>query len=299
MNNALVTSQPRLAIIAGGGALPRVLAEASVSRGQPVFIVALEGSVEGIPLYLDYPPYNPLEEPWYYNYQHVIIRPEKVGAIVKAMRKAGCRDVVMIGRVRRPSISELRPDFTGLWWVFRLWMALRNMGDDGLLRAIRTRLEKAGFTLKAIQDFVGEVLAPEGQLGQVSLPPEALEDVRKAYALSQVIGKLDVGQGAVVQQGLVLGLEAIEGTDALIKRCSDLKRTGRGPVLVKTAKPQQDKALDLPALGLETVRLAIAGGFCGIGYSAGSVLMADLPKMVELADEAGLFLFGVQEPDLL
>jgi UDP-2,3-diacylglucosamine hydrolase len=288
MNNAystaLVLKQTPLAIIAGGGALPRVLALSTIKAGQPVFVVALKGSVESN---------------WYAEHPHLEARPEQVGKILQAMRKAGCADVVMIGRVRRPTISELRPDLTGVWWVFKLWVALRNLGDDGLLRAIRTRLEKVGLNLKSIQDFVGEVLAPEGQLGQVAVSADALQDVRKAYTLSQMIGKLDIGQAAVVQQGLVLGLEAIEGTDALIKRCAELKRLGRGPVLVKTAKPQQDRALDLPALGVETLRLAAEGGYVGIAYSAGSVLMADLPSMVERADAAGLFLFGVKDSDLL
>ncbi|WP_119678347.1 LpxI family protein [Indioceanicola profundi] len=270
----------RLGILAGSGNLPAQVAESCRRDGRDLFIIALEGQAvaselpEGVPT------------AWY--------RMGAAGAILDRLKAEGVRDIVMAGRVRRPSLAELRPDWRAAQVLARA--SARALGDDGLLGAVSKVLEQEGFHVVGADELAGDLLTPVGVLTR-ALPDEQAEaDIARGIAAARDLGRLDIGQAVVVQQGIVLGVEAIEGTDALISRCAGLKRSGAGPVLVKVRKPQQDRRFDLPAIGPDTVTACAAAGFAGIAAEAGGTLFLGRESALTAADAAGLFVAGVNCP---
>jgi DUF1009 family protein len=269
------TARP-LGILAGGGTLPRRVAETAAAQGRPVFIVAFTGqfdptTVEGFP--------------------HISLRIGEAGRIIAEMRKAGVVDLVMAGGVRRPSISELGLDWRGVQLFARI--GARALGDDGLLAAIGHELEREGFRLVGASEILAGGAVAAGTLGSHQPDEQAQADIAHGFHVARALGAVDVGQAVVVQQGLVLGVEAIEGTDALLQRVGPLRRDGLGGVLVKIAKPQQDRRIDLPTIGPATVRQAVASGLRGIAIEAGATIILDQAEAVAAADAAGLFLVAL------
>ena len=197
----------------------------------------------------------------------------------------------MIGRVRRPSLFELKPDWFALKAVTKIGISM--VGDDTLLTGIgKVMEEEIGVRVIGAQDIFADLLTPEGQLGRIAADADAEKDIQRGLVVAKTLGTVDVGQSVVVQQGLVLGVEAIEGTDALIARCASLKREGLGGVLVKTAKPQQDNRYDLPTIGPDTIAAAIKAGLRGIVIEAGRSFLVEREKTIAMADEANIFILG-------
>lgn len=269
---------PKLGILAGGGDLPANLVETCRRDGRDFFLVALEGQVAADWLSPDIP--------------HAWFRLGAAGAILDRLKAEGVTEIVMAGRVRRPSLAELRPDWKATQFFTRI--GLKALGDDGLLRGVAQVLEEEGFRVIGVQNLIADLLTPPGPLGRHHADEQALADIAHGIKVARTLGELDIGQSVVVQQGIVLGVEAIEGTDALIDRCGLLRRPGPGPVLVKCAKPQQDRRLDLPALGPDTVAHCRDAGFAGIAAQAGNTLLLSRDKAVEAADADGLFLMGIE-----
>ncbi|MGB0720579.1 MAG: LpxI family protein, partial [Bdellovibrionales bacterium] len=249
-----IVSEPdikTLAIIAGGGDLPPRLAQICRAQGMDVFIVALDGHTD--PAWLD-------------GYDHAVFKLGQLGKMIKSLETRRIKDLVMIGSVTRPSFKDLIPDLKGAAFLARY--GGRAMGDDDLLSALKAMLGDEGFIVHGVHRFIADILAPKGGLGVHNPTNDDWVDIRRGVDVARGLGALDVGQAVVVQEGIVLGVEAAEGTDALIKRCAALKRGGqrggqrgaRGGVLVKLCKPQQDKDLDLPTIGPQTVQNAIDAG---------------------------------------
>jgi hypothetical protein len=172
-------------------------------------------------------------------------------------------------------------------------LGLRRHGDDQLLRLIVEELEREGFRVVGADTLIADVLAPEGPMTALAPDADALRDIALGIEVAGRLGDLDIGQAAIVQQGLVLGVEAVEGTDALIARCAGLKRAGRGGILVKVKKPGQERRADLPTIGPHTVRLAAETGIAGIAVQAGHCLIIERAEVIAAADRAGLFVIGV------
>jgi DUF1009 family protein len=271
------TDASALGILAGGGRLPGRVAAAAAAAGRAVFMVGLAGFADATVL-----------APW----PHEVIRIGAVGSIFGALRGRGCRDVVLIGSVRRPNLFDLRPDAEGARLLARIGRAA-FAGDDGLLAAVIRVLDEEGFRVLGAQDILNAALAPAGVLGAVVPDVRAMADVTRGIAVAQALGGVDVGQGCVVQLGLVLAVETIEGTDAMLARCAGLARPGPGGVLVKLVKPGQDRRADLPTIGPQTVRGAAAAGLRGIAFEAGGTLLADRAETIAAADGAGVFLLGL------
>jgi len=266
-----------LGIIAGGGPLPGQVAEAALAAGRNVFITALEGFAE-----------PSVVAP----YEHEFFRLGAVGAIRAALRARKCQDIVMIGPVKRPSLLALRPDAEGAKLVAKIGRAA-FAGDDGLLAAIIRTLGDDGFRVLGAHDILADVLGPVGLLTQTAPDAAAMADVQRGLAVLAMLGAADIGQACVVQQGIVLAVEAVEGTDAMLGRVAALARPGPGGVLIKCAKPGQDRRADLPTLGVATISNAAAAGLRGIAFEAGGTILADRVAMVAAADGAGLFLTGM------
>jgi DUF1009 family protein len=265
-----------LGILAGGGALPRRVAEAAAAQGRPVFIVAFAGQFDPATVV---------------GFPHISLRIGLAGRIIAEMKKAGVVDLVMAGGVRRPTISELGLDWRGIQLFARIGAGA--LGDDGLLAAIGRELEREGFRLVGASEILSGGAALAGVLGLHQPDEQARADIAHGLHVARALGVVDVGQAVVVQQGLVLGVEAIEGTDALLRRVGSLKREGLGGVLVKIAKPQQDRRIDLPTIGPATVAQAVQSGLRGIAVEAGGSIILDQAAAIAAADEAGLFLIAV------
>ncbi len=265
-----------LGILAGGGPLPGQVALAALAGGRTVFIVGFEdfaesGVIAGFP--------------------HAMARVGAAGRILSLLREAGCRELVLVGPVRRPSLLDLRPDREGARILARIGRAAFS-GDDGLLAALVRVLGEEGFVVLGAHEILTEALGPAGVLGRIAAADDALSDVRRGAAVIRALGAVDVGQACVVQQGIVLAVEAIEGTDAMLARSRSLARPGPGGVLVKMAKPGQDRRADLPTLGPRTPWAAASAGLRGIAFEAGGTLLTDRLGCIEAADAAGVFLMG-------
>lgn len=267
-----------LGIVAGSGDLPRRILERCRATGREVFIVALEGEAD---------PQTVATAP------HAWCRLGAVANALDLMRANGVGELVLAGGVRRPSLASLRPD----WLAMKLFAkaGYRALGDDGLLTAVVKGLEDEGFrVIGAEQLLEPAAVMPEGALGGISPDAEALLDIAHGLRVARALGELDIGQAVVVQQGLVLGVEAIEGTDELLRRCAALRREGPGGVLVKVEKPGQERRADRPVIGPGTVSAAAEVGLRGIAAEADVVLVLDHDELVRRADAAGLFVFGVR-----
>jgi DUF1009 family protein len=266
----------KLGLIAGSGTVPRQLIEACRGSGRPVFVIALEGQTDAATVA---------------GVDHVWVKLGAAARTIQALKDAHVEELVLVGPIQRPSLVTLRPDLRGAQILARIGM--RALGDDGLLKAVRDELESEGFRLIGAHEVLREAMAPEGALGTVAPDAMALTDVAFGMTVARQLGEFDIGQAVVVQQGMVLGVEAVEGTDALIARCAALKKDGPGPVLVKRAKPQQDRRLDLPTIGPDTVTRCAEAGFAGLAVEAGGSLVLDRAQIVARADAAGLFVLGV------
>jgi DUF1009 family protein len=166
-------------------------------------------------------------------------------------------------------------------------------GDDGLLSGVIKEFEEEGFRVVGLDNILGDVLAVEGLYTESTPDEQARLDIERGVKVARALGNVDVGQSVVVQHGIVLGVEAIEGTDALLTRCAALGRDGPGGVLVKVKKLAQEHRVDLPTIGVSTVQAAAAAGLRGIAIEAGVSLVVDQPAVTRAADEAGLFLIGI------
>ncbi len=275
--------RPTLGILDGGGPLPGRVAAAAQAAGRGVFIVGLEGFAD-----------KQVLAP----FPHTVVRMGAAARILELLRANACRDLVLIGPVRRPSLLDMRPDATGARLLARAGR-VAFAGDDGLLKAVVRVLGEEGFNVVGAQDIMTEALGPRGLLSRVAPDAQAGLDIRRAVAVARALGAADVGQGCVVQQGLVLCVEAIEGTDAMIARAGGLRRPGLGGVLVKIVKPGQDRRADLPTIGPDTVRAAHAAGLRGVAFEAGGTILAERAETIRLADGFGIFLVGLDADQLV
>ncbi len=266
----------KIGIVAGNGALPACLIQTCQSRKQPFFVIALKGHTDAALL----PPDTPVQ--W--------VRLGAVGTAIAAMKREHVTDIVLIGGVRRPSWREFMPDFRG--WRFLVKLGFRPLGDDGLLRHVIREIESEGFRVRGVDSLIPELLAQPGVLGTVQPTSRDRADIQRGVDVALALGQADVGQAVIVQQGLVLSVEGIEGTKALIERTAALKRAGGGGVLVKVVKPNQERRADLPTIGPETVQSVYDAGLKGIAIESGGVLVVAADETVALANRLGIFIVG-------
>jgi len=267
----------KLGIIAGRGELPARIIEACRETGRDFFVIAIEGQAE---------PESVAGTP------HVWLRLGAADTAFARLHEEGAEEVVLAGAIKRPSLGALRPDARGARFLARL--ARAALGDDTLLSAVVREFEAAGFRVVGPDDILGSMVAEPRLYGKTAPDAQAQSDIETAMHVARVLGRLDIGQAVVVQQGLVLGVEAIEGTDALIARCGELRREGPGGVLVKLKKPGQERRVDLPTIGAHTVAAAAAAGLRGIAVEAGGALILDPEAVAAKADAAGLFVLGLE-----
>lgn len=280
---AAVAKDGPLALICGGGALPLAVADSVARRGRPVVLFAIRGHAEPS-LVARYP--------------HHWLRIGQLGAFTRLAKSAGCRDVVFIGALIRPSLLALWPDFLALRLLPRIIRAYRG-GDNHLLTGVSKLFEEQGFRLVGAHEVAPEILVPEGALGKVDASERDREDIAFGFAYLQASGAFDVGQAAVVARKRILAVEAAEGTDQMLARVGELRTSGRigmpsgVGVLVKAPKPGQDQRFDLPSIGPRTVTGVASAGLAGIAVVCDRTVIADAEHVVREADGAGIFVVGV------
>lgn len=277
-----MSPSPKLGILAGGGVLPALLVDSCIRTGRPFYVIAFDGQADSA---LVAPRADGATLP------HAWVRLGAAGRAVRLLRRAGVSELVMAGRMRRPGLAGLWPDL----WAIRFLMRNRGLkgGDDALLRALVGALEGAGFAVVGVDALLPDLLAPAGVLGAVRPDAAALADVKVGIASALALGARDVGQAAVARDGRVIGREGPEGTDALLATCKTGSGSGRAGVLVKMAKPGQERRVDLPAIGPATVAAAERAGLAGIAVEAGAALIVERAAVIAAADAAGLFVMGV------
>jgi len=279
------TAEGRLAIIAGGGLLPSYVAEAARSAGENPVIVILKD--EG-------------DRRWD-GFDHATIGIGDFAALDRLFKKYRIDRVVMSGSVRRrPEWREVRPTLRILTKVPAAIRTLLSGGDDTVLQMVIKLIEGRGLRVIGAHEIAPDLLATAGPLGAVSPNEEDRRDIARAGKAAEVLGGLDIGQGAVSIGGRVVAVEGVEGTDGMLDRIATLRAAGRissrrRGVLVKLCKPQQDIRADLPAIGVSTVLNAKAAGLAGVAIEAGRSLVLDRDALIKAADENGLFVCGIDK----
>jgi DUF1009 family protein len=274
-----------VAVVCGGGSLPATVADALVGQGRGVVMFPLHGWAD--PAAVE-------------RFRHHWIHIGQLGRFSRLARSEGCRDLVLIGTLVRPTIRQLRLDIETLRVMPRIIRAYRG-GDDHLLSGIGRILEDYGFRLVGAHEVAPQILAPLGHVGRFAPTPRDEADITRGLALLAATGPFDVGQAAVVADGRVLAVEAAEGTDHMLAHIAEMRRGGRirsaagTGVLVKAPKPSQDRRFDLPTVGPSTVEHIATAGLAGLAVVAGGVIIVEPARVMALADKANIFVAGVRD----
>jgi hypothetical protein len=270
-------------VIAGGGAMPFAVADSLLARGGHPVLFALKGACD--PKQVE-------------RFRHHWISVGQLGRATRLFRAEGCRDLIFIGALMRPALSEIRLDWGTLRVLGRVWAAFRG-GDDHLLSGIGRILEQDGFRMVGIKDVAPDLLVPEGGLTRATPDANAAADIAKGQEVLRALSPFDIGQAVIVIDGHVVAVEDIEGTDGLLARVARLRKEGRirakagRGVLVKAPKSGQDLRFDLPTIGPRTIEGAAAAQLAGIAVVAGNTIVVEPQAMIEAADAAGLFVTGL------
>lgn len=279
-------SYNKVGLIAGGGKLPHAVRSGAVQSGYDIFTLALTG-------------FSKADD---FDGDAAQFRIGDFGKIVKRLKSEKVDAICFAGIVTRPDFSALRPDMGGLKYLPGIIKAARG-GDDALLAHVSDIFEKEGMIVIGPQEICASLLAPLGVIGAISPKDAYQEDIDKARSIAKAIGALDIGQGAVVSGGLVLAVEAQEGTQAMLERVAGLPVELRGDsaaragVLAKMVKPGQESRLDLPTIGVDTINAAARAGLAGIAVEQGRAFILDRDQMIAAADKAGLFVIGLVPQD--
>lgn len=283
MTSQVVDASSPVGLIAAGGVMPFAVADSLLARGIQPVLFALKGACDPVAVA---------------RFRHHWISVGQVGRAMKLFRAENCRDLVFIGTLVRPALSEIRLDWGTLRVLGRVWAAFRG-GDDHLLSGIGRILEQDGFRMVGIRDVAPDLLVPEGCLARTMPDENAAADIARGREVLGALSPFDIGQAAVVIDGHVVAVEDIEGTDGLLARVARLRQEGRirakagRGVLVKAPKSGQDLRFDLPTIGPRTVEGAVAAALAGIAVVAGNTIVVDPQAMIEKADAASLFVTGL------
>lgn len=268
----------KVIIFAGSGFLPRHVYDSCKKQGIEAKIIGLEGQTSpeifhGI-TYETFPIYS-------------------ISKMLNAIKKSGIKDVVLAGRVCRPSsLSKLILDTKGAKLLTKIMKY--GLNDNAILTAIIKFLESEGMRLLAAEDIASDLVVPTGALTTLEPSKEDWDDIRKGLKILKDIGHHDIGQSLVIQSGLVLGIEAAEGTDSMIERCGLIRqKEGNKPILIKAVKPEQDRRVDLPCIGSTTIHNLYIHGFKGIAIEAGVTLLLEGKQTIDEANAKGIFIFGI------
>ncbi|MFP4070805.1 MAG: LpxI family protein [Desulfovibrionales bacterium] len=266
---------PSLGIIAGQGQFPFLVARGAVKRGVTVVAAGFQGHTSP-------------------ELEHAVsafsmLKLGQLEKLISFFRRHGVRDVVFAGSIEKPRALDIRPDFR----AFKLLMKIKSTNDGALLNGVAGELTKEGVRIVSPLMFVPELTMGEGVLGKRGPTASEQEDIAFGWAVGKELGRLDIGQTLVVKDRMVVAVEALEGTDATLKRAGELLG-GKGGVVIKIFKPDQDSRIDQPAVGVTTIGVMRAAGLSCLAAEAGQGLFFDREASLKLADEAGICVIGVK-----
>ena len=274
--------ETNLCVIAGGGILPRKLADNFDPSGGRIFFLAFR---------------NITDPEVVAGRHHEWLELGEVQKAIDAMHRNNVDKVVMAGPIQRPALSSLALDIRALKMLAK--GGLKAFGDDGLLSLVAKEIEKEGIKVIGIEQILSGVLTKEGLLAGPAPTKISWDDIKRGLQVLNSLGPSDVGQSIAVQEGIVLAIEAIEGTDQMIERAGSLQRNVSGPILIKISKTNQDKRVDLPTAGPETINNAIRSGFQGLALEANNSLLLDKDRVIEIAEKNSFFVIGVDQSKIL
>jgi DUF1009 family protein len=267
----------KIGIIAGQGLLPKELYEAALKKGLEVFVIGLTDQVD-----LELFQAVPIE----------LLPLSAVSQIIKKLKSHGIKDLVLAGRVKRASIPKFMLDLKGAKLLARI---IKNgLSDKSLSKTVIKFFETEGFNIISAEAFADELAVKQGFITESHPNKIHIQDIEKGLKMLREVSKLDIGQALIIQNGLILGVEAAEGTNELIKRCGIIRQKNDSePVLVKICKPNQDKRIDLPCVGDITIEYMHDYGIKGMALESGLCLMLNKDKTLELANKYGIFIYGL------
>ena len=267
---------PKLAIIAGNGSIPFYLIEECRSIGREYCLIIIDGHAKELS-----EKYQP----------DFIVSLSKMGGAIKFVKDLGIKNILMVGGVNRPSLKNIFPD---LWTAkFLTTINSKVIGDNSILSKLTMALEKEGFNIIAPEDILPHLICPKGVLGKFKPNEQNHKDIINGFKIAKVIGANDIGQSIVIENGFILAVEAAEGTDNMIKRSSILKKEKNGGVLIKIIKPEQDKRIDRPVVGINTIKAVKNAGLDGIAIESNEILILNYNDVISYADKEGLFVEGI------
>jgi len=268
----------RIGIIAGGGLLPHKLVAACMKDAKDFFVLAIKGQTD---------------KSLVKNAPHKWVKLGATEEAIKLLKSEKVTDIVMAGAIKRPGLFDIKLDLRTMQLIAEVGTSA--LGDDKLLKAISNEFEREGFKIMAAHDIEPSIITPKGCLTKREPSADNKADIEYGIKAAKSIGELDIGQAVLVQQGVVIAVEAVEGTNEAIKRYKENRyNNSYGGVLVKAAKPNQDTRIDLPTIGLKTVKLAFNAGLEGIAIEAGASIIIEREQVIELADKLGMFIVGFE-----
>jgi DUF1009 family protein len=272
-----LTDVKKLGIIAGGGHLPKHVYDSARKLKIPVVVIGLEHET-------DFEVFDGVELK--------IFPVHKISKILKCLKDCEISHVTLAGKVKRADLKRLLLDIKGAKLFTQIMKS--GLADNSILQTIIKFVEKEGFAIIAPEKIAGNIVLNKGVLTKSKPSKEAMNDIKKGLKVLKGIADYDVGQALVIQNGLVLGVEAAEGTDDLIRRCGEIKQCGDiGPILIKVSKPSQDRRVDLPCIGLGTIENALLYGYQGIAAESGSALALEQEAALRLANNHKFFIVGI------
>lgn len=268
----------KLAIIAGKGDLPKMIIKKCQEQNREFLVILINGEPENS---------------YFLRFNNVIIEFGEISKILGVLKANNVKELVFAGGVSKPSMAGIKVDAKGAILLSKI-LGNKLFGDDNLLSTITNFFEKEGFKVVGADQVIDDLVAKKGVMGSVEPTSEMMKDIEIGKNALSVLSDLDIGQGVAVQQKQIIGVEAIEGTDALIKRCKEIKfQNGTKPILVKMKKQNQNTKIDLPALGVSTIENLADAGFAGVAVQANYCLIINQKEVIKLANEKGIFVLGI------
>ena len=273
MSSEITPINKKLAIISGNGDLPLSILESAVSNGWNGVVIDIADNQK-------------LKSQSNWKIHDFTIG--NIGKIFKKLHLEKITHIVLCGGISRPKLYEMKFDFKGL----NIMSKIAFKGDDGALKILSEEIENEGFNIISASHFLEKSFSPKGHFAGPKPFSTFQKEIDRGYEVLKSLSKSDVGQSVVIQNGLILAVEAIEGTDEMIKRAGKLKFSGPGPILVKAPKINQDMRFDQPVIGEQTIENAYKSGFSGIACKHKNVLIINLEKVIKLAEKKQIILFG-------
>lgn len=271
-----ILKDDRIAVIAGEDSLPQQIYKKCSDDGIPCFVICIKGNSNS-KLYKD---------------EDCAILPIiAVSKILNALKTFGATKVILAGKVRRVKLSKLLLDMKGIKLFAKIMRS--GVSDDALLSAIVDFIEDEGFKVIPADSVVKDIFACKGHITKNKPNRQELDDINRGKKILHDISKHDMGQALVIQSGLVLGVEAAEGTDELIARCGSIQqKIDDRPVLIKRMKVDQNDRIDTPCIGTTTIRNLSNSNFSGVAIEANKTYILDKEETIALADELKIFIYG-------